>query len=76
VSLADTRERHVQARKLLAAGVDPGKNRKATKAARAESAESAANNFAVLSREWLALRTQEWVAGHRVKQAARLANRR
>jgi len=32
VSLAEARERHAAARKLLAAGVDPGENRKASKA--------------------------------------------
>jgi len=53
VSLGDARERHTQARKLLAAGVDPGENRKAIKAARAESA---ANSFEVIGREWLAIK--------------------
>jgi len=71
VSLADARERHSTARKLLAAGVDPGENRKATKAARAENA---ANSFEVVGREWLALKAKEWVDEHLDRQTARLAN--
>jgi len=71
VSLAEARERHAAARKLLAAGVDPGENRKASKAARAESA---ANSFEVIGREWLALKASEWVDEHTDKQTARLVN--
>jgi len=71
VSLADARERHADARKLLASGADPGEHRKATKAARAESA---ANSFEVIGREWLALKAREWVDAHLDRQHARLAN--
>jgi len=71
VSLADARERHIAARKLLASGVDPGEHRKATKAARAESL---ANSFEVIGREWLALKAKEWVDDHYDKQVARLEN--
>jgi len=71
VSLADARERHAAARKLLASGVDPGEHRKATKAARAESA---ANSFEVIGREWLALKAKEWVDDHTSKQVSRLEN--
>ncbi|WP_172461884.1 tyrosine-type recombinase/integrase [Dyella jiangningensis] len=56
--LADAREKRNEARRLLAAGVDPGEHRKATKAA---GAERAANSFAVIAEEWLA------------KQAGRMA---
>lgn len=56
--LADARARRDEARKLLAAGVDPGEQRKAVKLA---GAERAANSFAVIAEEWLA------------KQAGRMA---
>ena len=47
VGLKDARERREEARKLLAAGVDPGENRKAHKAAKADRA---ANSFEVICR--------------------------
>jgi integrase len=49
--LANARERLAEARKLLAADVDPGEARKAAKAA---GAERAANSFAAIAAEWLA----------------------
>jgi len=69
VGLADARERLAAARKLLASGVDPGEHRKATKAARAEST---ANSFEVIAREWLAIKKKEWVESHYDKQIARM----
>ena len=48
--LADARGKRDDARKLLAAGVDPGEQRKAEKAA---GEERAANSFEVIAREWL-----------------------
>jgi len=68
-SLADARERHAEARKALAAGIDPGEHRKAEKAA---GAERAANSFEVVAREWLG--KQAWVPGYLDKVAAWLAN--
>ena len=50
--LKDAREKRDTARKLLAAGVDPGEQRKAAKAA---GEERAANSLAVVAAEWLAL---------------------
>ncbi len=50
VGLKDARDKRDAARKLLAAGVDPGEHRKATKASRVERA---ANSFEVICREWL-----------------------
>ncbi len=67
--LADARDKRDAARKLLAAGVDPGAHRKAEKAA---GIERAANSFEVVAREWLAKR--DWVAGYKVKVAAWLEN--
>lgn len=53
--LAEARDRRDAARKLLAAGIDPGEQRKAEKAA---GAEHAANSFAVIAEEWLAKQAQ------------------
>ena len=49
VSLADARERHSEARKLLAAGVDPMQDRKDVKQARLTGSE---NSFESVAREW------------------------
>ena len=67
--LADARARHAEARKALAAGIDPGEQRKAEKAA---GLERAGNSFEVVAREWLAKQT--WVPGYRDKVDAWLVN--
>jgi integrase len=67
--LADARNRRDAARKLLAAGIDPGEHRKAEKAA---GEERAANSFEVITREWLGKQT--WVEHYRVKVEAWMAN--
>lgn len=69
VSLSEARQRHAEARKLLAAGIDPGEQRKAEKAA---GADRAANSFEVVAREWLAKQT--WVPGYLDKVAAWMGN--
>ncbi len=69
--LADARRRQAEARKLLAAGIDPGENRKAIKSA---GAEQAANSFEVIAGEWLATRKAGWTDSHHAKQVARLEN--
>ncbi len=50
-----------EARELLAQGVDPGENRKATKAARQDRA---ANSFEVVAREWYTKMAPAWVEHH------------
>ena len=67
--LAEARARHAEARKALAAGIDPGEQRKAEKAA---GLERAGNSFEVVAREWLA--KQAWVPGYRDKVDAWLVN--
>jgi integrase len=47
--LLQAREKRDTARKQLADGIDPGENRKAVKSSKAESA---ANSFEVIAREW------------------------
>jgi integrase len=61
VNLAAARERRDEARKLLADGVDPSENRKATKAA---SIDRAANSFEVVAREWFKKFSSEWAPNH------------
>jgi integrase len=50
VTIADARQRHADARKVLAAGVDPMAKRKADKAARMASAD---NSFKTVAELWL-----------------------
>lgn len=69
VSLKDARERCDAARKLLADDIDPGLNRKATLAAKAERG---ANSFEVVAREWFATFKPQWTDGHSEKIIARL----
>ena len=60
VGLANARERHAAARKMLANGVDPGEQRKAVKAA---TSERAANTFGAVAREWWVKREKEIAPG-------------
>lgn len=54
VGLADARQRHAEARKLLAAGVDPGEQRKQAKREQAAVVAAAGDTFEVVAREWMA----------------------
>jgi len=69
--LADAREKRDAARKLLAAGVDPGEQRKAAKAA---GEERSANSFEVIAREWHAKQSATWVDLHASRIMLRLEN--
>jgi integrase len=69
--LKDAREKRDEARKLLAAGVDPGAQRKALKIA---GSDNAANCFEVVAREWLAVKKREWTPGQYEKETDRLEN--
>lgn len=51
VSLANARDKHAEARRQLAAGIDPGEQRRAVKIA---GEAAAANSFEVVAREWFA----------------------
>jgi integrase len=57
VPLAKARERLEEARRLLADGIDPMADRKATKAATEERAK---NSFEAVAREWLAANQGKW----------------
>ncbi len=67
--LKEAREKRHEARRLLAAGIDPSENRKATKAARAGDV---ANSFEVVGREWYAKQAASWVPSHGEKIIRRL----
>jgi len=69
VSLKDARERRDEARKQLAAGIDPGENRKAVKAAKAERG---ANTFEVIAREWIQKQASLWTETNKSKVTKRL----
>jgi integrase len=69
VSLKQARERRDDARKLVADGVDPSKNRKAKKAARADRA---GNSFEVVAREWFSKYSKNWGDDHRQRIIRRL----
>jgi integrase len=71
VGLADARAGRDEARKLLARGVDPSVQRKATRAARRDGA---ANCFEVVAREWLAVKKSEWTERQFEKERDRLQN--
>ena len=58
--LADARAKHATARKLLAAGIDPGEQRKAEKLA---TQERSANTFAAVAAELLAQRAKKLAPG-------------
>lgn len=69
VSLKDARERRDEARKQVAAGIDPGEHRKAKKTAKEERQ---ANSFEVVAREWYAKHATNWSANHANRTIRRL----
>jgi hypothetical protein len=69
VTLSDARDRRAQARKVLAAGNDPGKVKK--EANRVRILRSA-NAFEVVAREWFEKRKHEWAASSADTMLARL----
>lgn len=67
VSLANARVLREEARTRLREGVDPLAQRKAAKLAAQLAAE---NSFEAIAREWLAMKSREWVAEHTAKVRA------
>ncbi len=57
ITLKDARERRDDARRLIAQGIDPSAQKKATKAAEAETLEA-------IAREWFVKFQPSWVASH------------
>jgi len=64
VPLKDARNARDQARKDIAAGIDPGVKRKAEKASKSVHA---ANSFEVIAREWFTKHEASWVESHSSK---------
>ena len=69
VSLKDARERRDTLRKQIANDIDPGVNRKAEKASKAEAG---ANSFEVVAREWHTKQSNAWVKSTAVARLTRL----
>ena len=69
VTLAVAREKRDQARRLIAADVDPALNRKAQKFV---TADRASNSFEVVAREWFAKYLPTWHESHGQKIIRRL----
>lgn len=67
--LAEARERHLAARKTLAAGNDPGEAKKDTKR---QLAIKNANSFETVAREWYESRRHQWTPKHAGQVMARL----
>jgi len=61
VSLKEARKRRDDARKMIAASIDPVQHRKLTKAMQAEQAE---NSFEAIAREWHLKFSSRWAASH------------
>ncbi len=64
VSLADARDKREEARKLLAAEVDPSENKKILKSLKIDQH---ANSFEVVAREWHASKSPGWALSHGAK---------
>lgn len=69
VGLKAAREKRDEARKLLTDGIDPGAQRKATKAARADAV---GNSFEAVTREWFAKQSPGWAPTHADKIIQRM----
>jgi integrase len=69
VPLADARERRFQARKLLAAGLDPSEAKKEAKRLTIQKHE---NTFEAVAREWHSSRLAKWTPEHATKIMKRL----
>ena len=71
ISLSDARRCREEAREQVAKGVDPSELRKATKEAQAESA---ANSFEVVAREWIGKRKNKWTPANTLVVTKQLEN--
>ncbi|MDD2499599.1 MAG: integrase arm-type DNA-binding domain-containing protein [Geobacter sp.] len=69
ITLAEARQKLLDAKRIIASGVDPGAVKKAQKQSRLESA---ANSFEVIAREWHGRFVDQWTEGHAVTIMSRL----
>jgi integrase len=71
VGIKEARDRCDEARRKVAARIDPSEQRKAEKLI---TVQKAANTFEAIAREWFALHSPRWVASHSDKLIRRLEN--
>jgi integrase len=71
IGLAEARTRRDDARRLLAAGIDPSVHRQAAKAM---DQGHTADSFEAIAREWFAKQSTVWAASHASKVKLRLEN--
>lgn len=71
VPLMDARSRRDEAKRMIAAGIDPCEAKRAQRAAIRDAAE---NSFKAVSLEWLAAQKPGWSQGHYDRVYARLEN--
>jgi len=71
VTLAQARERQLEARRLLGTGVDPGEYKKQTRRA---AVVASANTFEAVGREWFLKFSSVWAKSHSGKVLLRLEN--
>ncbi len=69
ISLQDARIKRDELRKQIAAGIDPAEQRKAERIA-----ESGADSFEAIAREWWAYKKDTWTEGHAERTLTRLIN--
>lgn len=69
VSLRDARDRRDEARKLIAAGIDPSERKQAEKRT---ALKAAGDSFEAIGREWLGRRGKVWTPAHTVRETRRL----
>jgi len=72
VTLKDARGKRDDARRALREGSDPAEDRKASKAAKRDSAVSNSRTFEVVARDWFAKRSPKWAATYSGRLMARL----
>lgn len=61
IGLHEARERHMEARALLARGIDPSEHKRALKAVKSEIIR---NSFEAIAREWFTRNKPTWSEGH------------
>ena len=74
VGLKEARERRDEARRLLAAGIDPGEEKKRVKVAAASAEREQSLTFEAVAREWFGRKTANLTGGYRRQILSRLEN--
>lgn len=74
VGLKDARARREEAKKQLAAGIDPAAEKKRGKVQAAIEEKAAALTFEAVARDWFSKKRTAWTEGHQRKILSRLEN--